>query len=208
MRRNNGPSTPATVHTQRPNSSNRRTGLRGKHTPDYKYRYGFTEVQASNKVTNEITKTWNAIDHMPPLAIDDPDPNPSEMQSIHKAMVGFMFTQMSAAKGIKKHGQVALDALRKEFEQFKSLEVLEPLDAFTMSDEHKAESLRAISVIKEKRDGTIKGRTCINKGNSQKPRLARLPYQMIRSFSPSKSMHTKPEMLRQPMSPAPISTPQ
>jgi hypothetical protein len=63
-----------------------------------------------------------------------------------------MFTQMSAHKGIKKYGQQALDALRKEFLQFKSLDVLEPLDAFTLSDEQKTESLRAISVIKEKRD--------------------------------------------------------
>ena len=46
-----------------------------------------------------------------------------------------------------------MDALRKEFEQFKSMDVLEPLDAFKLTEEQKAESLRALSVIKGK--GTV-----------------------------------------------------
>ena len=78
-----------------------------------------------------------------------------------------MFTQMSAKKGIQKHGELALNALRKEFEQFKALDVLEPLDAFTLTDDQKAEALRALSVIKEKRDGTIKGRTCADGSTQQ-----------------------------------------
>ena len=89
------------------------------------------------------------------------------MHPTQKAIFGLMFTQMSATKGIKKYGKVALDALRKEFEQFKTMEVLEPLDAFTMTDEQKAESLRALSVIKEKRNGTIKGRTCADGSKQQ-----------------------------------------
>ena len=36
---------------------------------------------------------------------------------------------------------LALDALRREFEQFRALDVLEPLDAFTLTEEQKAESL-------------------------------------------------------------------
>ena len=83
-----------------------------------------------------------------------------------------MFTQMSATKGIKKHGQLALNALRKEFEQFRSLDVLEPLDAFTLTEEQKSDALRAISVIKEKRDGTIKGRTCAD-GSAQQGKFSK-----------------------------------
>jgi hypothetical protein len=78
-----------------------------------------------------------------------------------------MFTQMSATKGIKKHGELAVAALRKEFEQFRTLEVLEPLNAFDMTDEQKREALRAINVIKEKRDGSIKGRTCADGSTQQ-----------------------------------------
>jgi hypothetical protein len=66
---------------------------------------------------------------------------------------------MTAQKGIKKHGQSAMDALRKEFEQFRVMDVLEPLDPFKLTDEQKSESLRALSIIKEKCDGRLKGRT-------------------------------------------------
>jgi hypothetical protein len=108
-----------------------------------------------------------------PLPTTDEEPfTPPQMQSIHKAMMGLMFTQMSAKKGIQKHGQSALDALRKEFMQFRALEVLKPLDAFTLSDEQKLEALRAISVIKEKRDGTLKGRTCAD-GSSQQGQFSK-----------------------------------
>jgi hypothetical protein len=82
------------------------------------------------------------------------------MQHIHRAITVLMFTQMLAHKGLKKHGTLALDALRKEFLQFKALDVLEPLDAFLLTDEQKSEPLCALSVIKEKRDGSIKGHTC------------------------------------------------
>jgi hypothetical protein len=87
-------------------------------------------------------------------------------------MHGLIFTQMSAQKGIKKHGQAAYDALRKEFEQFKVMQVLEPLDAFTLTDEQKSESLRALSVIKEKRDGRLKGRTVAD-GSAQRGKFSK-----------------------------------
>jgi hypothetical protein len=48
-----------------------------------------------------------------------------------------MFTQMSARKGIRKLGQVAWDALKKEMQQFRDMDVLEPLDAFKLTEEEK-----------------------------------------------------------------------
>ena len=80
-------------------------------------------------------------------------PDGTEMQTVRKAIFGLVFTQMSAKTGIKKHGPAAVDALRKEFKQFKSMDVLEPLDAFKLTEEQKAESLRVLSVIKGK--GTV-----------------------------------------------------
>ena len=53
-------------------------------------------------------------------------PDGTEMQTVRKATFGLIFTQMSAKTGIKKHGQAAVDALRKEFEPFRSMDVLEP----------------------------------------------------------------------------------
>jgi hypothetical protein len=70
---------------------------------------------------------------------------------------------MSVAKGVQKHGQVTWDALKSEFE---------PLDAFTMSDKHKSEALRALSVIKEKRCGKIKGCTVAD-GSAQRGKYSK-----------------------------------
>jgi hypothetical protein len=76
-------------------------------------------------------------------------------------------TQMSAKAGIKKHGQVALDALYNEFLQLHDLEVFQGLHASKLTKEQKNAALRAISVIKEKRCGKIKGRTVAD-GRPQK----------------------------------------
>jgi hypothetical protein len=74
-------------------------------------------------------------------------------------ITGFIFTQMSAKAGIKKHGKVAIDALYQEFLQLHDLGVFEGQDASKLSKEQRRAALRAISVIKEKRCGRIKGRT-------------------------------------------------
>ncbi|MEL6660658.1 MAG: reverse transcriptase domain-containing protein, partial [Bacteroidota bacterium] len=70
------------------------------------------------------------------------------------------FTQMSAEAGIKKHGRIAEDALLKEFKQLFDRDVFTILDGKTLSAEDKAAALRAVNLIKEKRDGVLKGRTC------------------------------------------------
>ena len=84
-------------------------------------------------------------------------PDGTEMQAVRRAIFVLIFTQMSAKAGIKKHGQAAADALRKDFEQFRSMHVLEPLDAFRIIKEQRAGPLRALSVTKEKRNGLLKG---------------------------------------------------
>jgi Reverse transcriptase (RNA-dependent DNA polymerase) len=129
----------------------KRKSLRNKSgKADYTYRYGFAQIEKSIEAAAQAIKQLR----------DFSAGNESlQLPSIQRAMHGLMFTQMSAQKGIKKHGQAAYDALQKEFEQFKVMQVLEPLDAFKLTEEQKSESLRALSVIKEKRDGQLKGRT-------------------------------------------------
>jgi hypothetical protein len=117
-----------------------------------------------------LTQLSDPIKTMPPVPNDQFPP--AQLQSIHRAITGLIFTQMSASKGLQKHGDLARAALRKEFEQFRALEVLEPLNAFEMTDAQKSEALRAISVIKEKRDGSLKGRTCAD-GSSQQGKFTR-----------------------------------
>jgi hypothetical protein len=80
---------------------------------------------------------------------------------------GHMMTQMTATAGIKKHGQRAVDALLKEFCQLDDKSVFAAVDANSLSPAQKAAALRAINLIKEKRDGELKGRSCAD-GSAQR----------------------------------------
>jgi hypothetical protein len=84
--------------------------------------------------------------------------------SIHadwKDVFGFVMHQMTATAGIKKHGQTAVHALFKEFAQLDDRDTFEPVLASELTREAKRDALRAVSnLIKEKRTGELKGRTC------------------------------------------------
>ena len=80
--------------------------------------------------------------------------------SLYQYCVGICMHQMTARAGIKKHGELAVQAIFKEFAQIEDKNVIEPLDASKLTHKQRSEALRAISLIKEKRCGTIKGRTC------------------------------------------------
>jgi hypothetical protein len=75
-------------------------------------------------------------------------------------MTTYVLTQrMSARAGIRKHGKAAEAALVKEFVQMEELEVYEPVHARSLTTAQRKDALRALSLIKEKRCGTLKGRT-------------------------------------------------
>ena len=69
-------------------------------------------------------------------------------------------TQMTATAGIKKHGECAVEALLMEFCQLDNREVFNGLMASAFTPTQRKEALRAVNLIKEKRDGKLKGRTC------------------------------------------------
>ena len=72
---------------------------------------------------------------------------------------GFMFTQMTARAGIKKHGQAARDALTAEFAQLDYKGAYEPVHTRDLTEPQQKGALRIINLIKEKRDGCLKGRS-------------------------------------------------
>jgi hypothetical protein len=74
-------------------------------------------------------------------------------------VTGFIMTQMTAKAGIKKHGKAAIDALYQEFMQLHDLTVFKGRRICELTQKQKRGALRAISVIKEKRCGRLKGRT-------------------------------------------------
>ena len=70
------------------------------------------------------------------------------------------FTQMASKKGIKKHGNRDVAAMYKEFTQLEFMKVMGALNPDSLTISQKKGALRAINLIKEKRSGNIKGRTC------------------------------------------------
>ena len=49
-------------------------------------------------------------------------------EAVFETVCGLVFNQMTADAGIKKHGQLAIDALVREFAQLNRLEVFEGID--------------------------------------------------------------------------------
>ena len=74
-------------------------------------------------------------------------------------MFGFVFTQMTARAGIKKHGQAARDALTAEFAQLDYKGAYEPVHATDLTEPQRRGALRIINLIKGKQDGRLKGRS-------------------------------------------------
>ena len=112
----------------------------------------------------ENTKSYESGVQMLQQAADSMHESPND---IYKYICGHIMTQMTATAGIKKHGQAAVDALLQEFCQLDDKDVFDSIDASTLTTGQKREALRAVNLIKEKRSGKLKGRTCAN-GRSQR----------------------------------------
>jgi hypothetical protein len=86
---------------------------------------------------------------------------------LHSTAVGVCFNQMTASKGIKLYGAKAVAAMFKEYKQLDDLEVLGRLNPDSLTHDHKHNALRAVNLIKIKRDGKVKGRACAD-GSKQR----------------------------------------
>ena len=79
--------------------------------------------------------------------------------TIAQNVFGFVLTQMTAQAGIKKHGQAARDALTAEFAQLDYKGAYEPIHATSLTETQQNSALRITNLIKEKRNGRLKGRS-------------------------------------------------
>ena len=87
-------------------------------------------------------------------------------------LVNVMFTQMNAKKGMKLFKERAVAAMIKEITQLDrgavdGKPVVIPIDPKSLTEDMKKMALEAVHLIKEKRDGEIKGRTCAD-GSKQR----------------------------------------
>ena len=67
---------------------------------------------------------------------------------------------MSVKAGIRQYGNRAVDALLKEFMQLNDMDTFLGIDPKKLTRAQKKKALKALSMITEKRDKSLKGRAC------------------------------------------------
>lgn len=95
-------------------------------------------------------------------------PNFRGRRELASMAVNVMFNQMTATKGIKMFGERAIAAMVKEYHQLHDMKVVGRIDPEGLTPEVKWKALRAINLIKEKRNGNIKGRTVADGSSHRK----------------------------------------
>jgi hypothetical protein len=147
--------------------------LRG-HKIDYAYKFAFTQladIKTKAPTSNVATDLRN-----------------------HVAATGFNFNQMGMKPGIKRYGDKAIEAVKTECVQLDTRGVFKPVDIKTLTPLQRKRALRAITLVKEKRSGKIKGRTVVD-GRGQRvyidPDDARSPTVCTESLLISMAMDGK-----------------
>ena len=115
-----------------------RYNLRPNRSREYSHRF---DPQVYN-----VTNTYVPQTARKPLTVD-------------QNVFDFILTQMTSRAGIKKHGQAARDALTAEFAQLDYKGAYEPIHATSLTETQRNSALRIINLIKEKRNGRLKGRS-------------------------------------------------
>jgi hypothetical protein len=82
---------------------------------------------------------------------------------LHAMVMHHAMTQYSLKKGIKKFKKVGEAAVSKELMQLHMRETFTPQNVKELSSEQKRGALDSLMFLKEKRNGTIKGRACADR---------------------------------------------
>ena len=92
---------------------------------------------------------------------DDID-KPFEIRSDEVEVLGVIMAQMSLREGIRLFGERAKDGATKEMRQLHDMKTFFPREAKSLTREERIKALSSLIFLKEKNNGDIKGRTCIN----------------------------------------------
>ena len=85
---------------------------------------------------------------------------PPRHRGDYNGRFAFAFTQMSAREGIKRFQEKAIEALITEWKQLDEKQVFTGIKYSDLNPEQRKSALRLVQLIKQKRCGKIKGRTC------------------------------------------------
>lgn len=148
--------------------------LRNKQKVDYKDartyakpKLGSQYIQLAKELYPEVEEKNKHIRSSKKRAKTNRKQHKLKIQDTYKSLVALVFTQMSAKKGIKKHGEAAIQVILKEFKQLHDLSVFIPRHKDELNQEQLDLCLRLITMIKEKRNGNLKGRACAD-GRTQR----------------------------------------
>ena len=141
-------------------------------TPESSYTYNLrdrSEIGQKPKFNDQFDNPASSKSYAPHLQffqqsvsgmIDDPQSFHNHLCELHEHVVAFSFNQMSERDAIKKHGKAAILALFREFAQLHEKKVFRAIKASDLTSTQKKNALHAINLIKEKRNGILKERTC------------------------------------------------
>ena len=93
---------------------------------------------------------------------------PRDYSHLHATLESIAMTQHSVRKGLRIFGEAGVDAVLKELTQLYDREVIRPRSKDEMTDEEREAALQYLMFLKQKRDGTVKGRGCAD-GRKQRP---------------------------------------
>jgi len=124
-----------------------------EHAPGYNLR---ARKGKTNAFKEAMDNPHNSQSYYPPKQFLQKG---GSLEEKKKFVFGHVMTQMTAKAGIKKHGKAAEEALMMEFAQLEDLTVYESINPRSLTKDQRMGALRAINLIKEKRDGRLKGRT-------------------------------------------------
>jgi hypothetical protein len=79
---------------------------------------------------------------------------------LHATVMHHAMTQYSLKKGLRKFQKVGEAAVSKELKQLHMRDTFAPQDSKKLTAKQNREALESMMFLKEKRDGTIKGRAC------------------------------------------------
>ena len=78
----------------------------------------------------------------------------------HSDLAHTVFTQYNLKQSLKKFGDRTMVAVEKEVRQLDSMDALQPDDPSKLTKEERRAAMAYLMFVKEKRDGTLKGRGC------------------------------------------------
>ena len=135
--------------------------LRGNRARSYGYRFANAiDEPASQKSYYSHDKDRATDVQLTQIRQQEQAQQRSGQPTPEKIVTGWVLTQMTAKAGIRRYGDAARDAMRAEFKQLDDKGVFDPVMQRDLTPKTRAQALRCVNLIKEKRCGKIKGRTC------------------------------------------------